>query len=617
MRFRHGHADAFDPTRWRGSGFPAGPARPGGPRFISKGAGQSLGRRERRGGAPACKAVELTGACHDCPAQIIGLGVQGTKKITVVFGTGGRGFVSQRRNIPSTACSPKRRPTPSDARLSPPPCVGPQRISGRPRSLSFHRCPPGAPHATPPCSTVRGPRGARGRRWLRDQGGDDRGNCRRCRSSYRGGKLARGVAGEGIAERLPLLVSGDGIQKLLMVPQKKSGGDGRADRAGGLRALRRRGPRHNIIGSLRHNSQQYRTKEAGGCVHIMKHVKKGICSPSLSGPHVPASGGRSITVCFGPSSGPEIQLFKRFLNGGPLRTRCRPNRSTTPSGAPKKKIIAPARVVKEKQPRDGFSYPTVGGEVLGEHPGNPGAYHPARWMAKVIYTLKIPSSPRGFAHPNTRRGSDRFTTFFVTSTWNVDVRPMLDLGPVTDLAPLKAPPPIATRGSGGLGKVWPRECGRLRGARRPSPSSTRRRGRGEAGHAAPAAGLGEKNPPPAPPGVALDAVEQAPASFSTTNPRGASSPPSGPVRFPQRRSGEWAGRGITTARRRAVTYGGNDLREGGLPSQRFCGGHHARRGKATQTFCRHGAHPGGFYRGGNRRRTMGRRRHNREPPSTA
>ena len=37
------------------------------------------------------------------------------------------------------------------------------------------------------------------------------------------GQLAEGMAGEGIAERLPILVSGDGIQKLLMVPKLAAG----------------------------------------------------------------------------------------------------------------------------------------------------------------------------------------------------------------------------------------------------------------------------------------------------------------------------------------------------------------------------------------------------------
>ncbi|KAG0715867.1 hypothetical protein GWK47_010946 [Chionoecetes opilio] len=142
------------------------------------------------------------------------------------------------------------------------------------------------------------------------------------------------MAGEGIAERLPILVSGDGIQKLLMVP-KLAAGTGVLTGQAGLRRCEGVGPRrqhHRHV--LRHNSQHTGLKE-GACVHIMKHVKRNLLHFALPAPRARASGGRQHSPsCFGPSSGPEIQLFKRFVKWWPLANQASSKPLDDPSTAP-------------------------------------------------------------------------------------------------------------------------------------------------------------------------------------------------------------------------------------------------------------------------------------------
>ncbi|KAG0728208.1 hypothetical protein GWK47_032968 [Chionoecetes opilio] len=110
------------------------------------------------------------------------------------------------------------------------------------------------------------------------------------------------------------------------------------------------------------------------------------------------------------------------------------------------KIIATCHaLLKKKQPRDDYremvqlTIIVLGGEVEANI-RKPGAYHRARWMAKVIYTLKITLFREEFAlTKHEKRELIRFTTFIVTTY----VEPWMSThcstsAPATDLALLKA-----------------------------------------------------------------------------------------------------------------------------------------------------------------------------------
>ncbi|KAG0719966.1 hypothetical protein GWK47_049409 [Chionoecetes opilio] len=111
--FDIGHADAFDLiTVDEDRQFLLGQRCPDGPRGIMQGVDQSLADRERRRlERGVLKRSKLTGACHDCHAQLIGLGA-GTKKRNGGCRGKGRGLRSERRNIRSIGLFPQASPTP-------------------------------------------------------------------------------------------------------------------------------------------------------------------------------------------------------------------------------------------------------------------------------------------------------------------------------------------------------------------------------------------------------------------------------------------------------------------------------------------------------------------------
>ncbi|KAG0710411.1 hypothetical protein GWK47_022868 [Chionoecetes opilio] len=202
-----------------------------------------------------------------------------------------------------SACSPKRRRTPIMT-----PAVAAAldrtRISDR-TAVHLFTAVPGA-DATPARSTVRRHRRSAREKMAKEIKAE---MGRECAGGFRSnihwdGKLVEGMAGEGIAERLPILVSGNGIQKLLMVP-KTRGGDGRADRAGGLRRCEGVGPRrqhHRHV--LRHNRAAIPDSRRARALHIMKHVKRNLLHFACRHHVLELVVGAAFTVCFGPSSGP-------------------------------------------------------------------------------------------------------------------------------------------------------------------------------------------------------------------------------------------------------------------------------------------------------------------------
>ncbi|KAG0711860.1 hypothetical protein GWK47_019706 [Chionoecetes opilio] len=395
------------------------------------------------------------------------------------------------------------------------------------------------------------------------------------------GKLVEGMAGEGIASDLPILVSGDGIQKLLMVP-KLAAGTGVLTGQAVYDAAKEWDLVDNIIGMCFDTTVSNTGLKEGACVHIMKHVKRNLLHFACRH-HVLELVVGAFTVCFGPSSGPEIQLFKRFVKWWPLANQASSKPLDDPVDGADKIIATCHALLKEKQPRDDYremvqlTIIVLGGEVEANI-RKPGAYHRARWMAKVIYTLKITLFREEFAlTKHEKRELIRFTTFIVTTY----VEPWMSAhcstsAPATDLALLKALAAYRDKEIGrASGKVMARHMwyvseelvglslfdeATVVEEKRASVSAMQQR-------------LGEKNPPRRA-DVALDAVEQRSlASFATTNSVGLVTA-LGPVTISQRRSGRVVGRDdYTTARRRARHLRVvNDFAERGVALiSAFCG----------------------------------------------
>jgi len=102
-----------------------------------------------------------------------------------------------------------------------------------------------------------------------------------------------------------------------------------------------------------------------------------------------------FTLCFGPSSGPEVIFFKRFREKWDKLSSHRPKVGTSP-------LIASSDSLKsfisdeptQKHPRDDYlEFLQLAGYMIGlkieATIRRPGAVHRARWMAKALYTLKI------------------------------------------------------------------------------------------------------------------------------------------------------------------------------------------------------------------------------------
>ena len=396
-------------------------------------------------------------------------------------------------------------------------------------------------------------------------------------------KLVEGMAGEGIEERLPILVSGDGIQKLLMVP-KLAAGTGVLIGQAVYDAAKEWDLVDNIIGMSFDTTASNTGPKEGACVHLMKHVKRNLLHFACRHHVLELVVGAAFTVCFGPSSGPEIPLFKRFVKWWPLANRASPKPLDDPVDGADEIIATCHALLKKQQPRDDYremlqlTIIVLGGEVEASI-RKPGAYHRARWMAKVIYALKITLFREQFAlTKHEKRSLIRFTTFIVTTY----VGPWMSAhcstsAPATDLALLKA-----------LAAYCDKEIGRASGTvmarhlwyvseelvglslfdeataveeKRAIASAMQER-------------LGEKNPPRRA-HVALEAVEQRSlASFATTNSVGLITALGAGHDFLNVDPAEWSERDdFTTARRRARHLRVvNDFAERGVALiSAFCG----------------------------------------------
>ena len=117
------------------------------------------------------------------------------------------------------------------------------------------------------------------------------------------GKIVSAVDGGPAVDRLPVLVSGDGMEKLLAVPSLPNGA-GEATANGVVTTLEDWGVENRVV-PLSFDTTASNTGLVSGGGHDVlhlacrHHIYELVCE-------------KAFTTCFGPSSGPEIQLFKRF-----------------------------------------------------------------------------------------------------------------------------------------------------------------------------------------------------------------------------------------------------------------------------------------------------------------
>ena len=104
-------------------------------------------------------------------------------------------------------------------------------------------------------------------------------------------------------------------------------------------------------------------------------------------------------VCLGPSTGPEISIFKKFKENWPklLRYQLKPRPTPLIFASDKLKEFI-AEQLQLGHPRDDYKeFLQLAASMIGLNNSSvaavpirkPGALHRARWMAKAIYTMKI------------------------------------------------------------------------------------------------------------------------------------------------------------------------------------------------------------------------------------
>jgi hypothetical protein len=201
---------------------------------------------------------------------------------------------------------------------------------------------------------------------------------------------------ESFVDRLPVLLSSliDGTTKLLGVPALESG-TGRAVADGVHEQLKLWNFEEQVVAMCFDTTASNTGKFAGACrlledclgrnllwLPCRHHVHEVLLSDAF-------------TVCFGPSSGPDILIFKRFRERwGQLNHKEFQLQGTPLLAAPDDiKAFIQQQVTHEHPREDYLDLLTLAGLLIGLNIESairkPGAIHRARWMAKAIYSLKM------------------------------------------------------------------------------------------------------------------------------------------------------------------------------------------------------------------------------------
>lgn len=219
------------------------------------------------------------------------------------------------------------------------------------------------------------------------------------------GKLMSDLTGREIVDRLPILVSGDGMQKILAVPKLP---DGKAEAT--ALVIEETLAEWNLkdqISSLCFDTTAVNTgAKSGVCLRLEMMLDKPLLYLACRH-HVFEILLQAVfsTVLIEQPKGPEFTLFQSFRNMWPQIDKTKYTTAvsdhTILQGTESwcvDVIQFCQNLLREKQPRDDYKeFLQLTIIFLGSIPENsssvrfraPGAMHRARWMARAIYALKI------------------------------------------------------------------------------------------------------------------------------------------------------------------------------------------------------------------------------------
>ena len=211
------------------------------------------------------------------------------------------------------------------------------------------------------------------------------------------GKLLPDLSGSGeLVDRLPVLLSSliDGNIKLLGVPKVESG-TGLATAKAVHEQLHSWQSETAVVGMCFDTTAANTGKFNGACQLLEVEIGRNLLWLPCRHHMLEVLLSDVFGVCFGPSTGPEILIFKRFQDKwSKLNTRQYKPQKTPLITAPEALKNFILHQLSEKHPRDDYKeLLLLAGLMTGIDVScsirKPGAMHHARWMAKAIYSLKI------------------------------------------------------------------------------------------------------------------------------------------------------------------------------------------------------------------------------------
>lgn len=215
------------------------------------------------------------------------------------------------------------------------------------------------------------------------------------------GKLIEDISGHETVDRLPILVSGHGVDQLLAVP-KLDRGTGEACASAVYETINSWDLKNKVKCLCFDTTAVNTGLRNGACVLLEQKMEKDMIWLACRHHIMEIMLEAIVSQSFGQSSGPDIQLFKRFktnwdkIDQSDYKTVIDDTTSNIVKNVAADRISFAQKQLQVYQPRDDYKellHLTI--IYLGGVPEKgilfrrPAGLHRARWMAKAMYCLKI------------------------------------------------------------------------------------------------------------------------------------------------------------------------------------------------------------------------------------
>lgn len=238
------------------------------------------------------------------------------------------------------------------------------------------------------------------------------------------GKLLPDVTGMEKVDRLAVIVSGSSVKKLLGVPKILSG-TGRAMSDAVIECLDDWGIREHIAALCFDTTASNTGPKLGACTAIEEKLGREVLWFACRHHVLEIVAECAFTTCYkSASTGPDIKLFQRFKQQW-RSIRIEEYSTVDHTVRDQDDIIAFCKDhLRKIQPRDDYrellelTIIYLGGmPERGIHFQQPGALHRARWMARIIYAIKICLFHSQFKMTRSEEAAMKRFAVFVVSTY--------------------------------------------------------------------------------------------------------------------------------------------------------------------------------------------------------